>query len=94
MATKRIEEHGLQVDQSLHEFVNDRVIPGTGVAVDSFWHGFAALVDDLTPENQALLDRRDDLQQKIDVWHLDQRGQDHDPQAYREFLLEIGYLIP
>ena len=94
MATKRIEEHGLQVDQSLHEFVNDRVIPGTGVAVDSFWHGFAALVDDLTPENQALLDRRDDLQQKIDAWHLDQRGQDHDPQAYREFLLEIGYLIP
>ena len=81
MAAKRIEVHGLQVDQTLHEFVNDSVIPGTGVAVDSFWHGFAALVDDLTPENQALLDRRDDLQQKIDVWHLDQRGQDHDPQA-------------
>ena len=91
---KRIEVHGLQVDQNLLDFVNNSVIPGTGVPVDTFWRSFAAIVDELTPENQALLDRRDDLQRRIDAWHLARRGQEHDSQAYRDFLLEIGYLVP
>ena len=91
---KRIEVHGLQVDQNLLDFVNNSVIPGTGVPVDTFWHSFAAIVDELTPENQALLDRRDDLQHRIDTWHLARQGQEHDPEAYRDFLLEIGYLVP
>jgi len=91
---KRIEVHGLQVDQNLLDFVNNSVIPGTGVPVDTFWRSFAAIVDELTPENQALLDRRDDLQHRIDAWHLARRGQEHDSQAYRDFLLEIGYLVP
>ncbi len=91
---KRIEVHGLQVDQNLLDFVNNSVIPGTGVPVDTFWRSFAAIVDELTPENQALLDRRDDLQRRIDAWHLARRGQEHDSQAYRDFLLGIGYLVP
>jgi malate synthase len=91
---KRIEVHGLQVDQNLLDFVNNSVIPGTGVPVDTFWRSFAAIVDELTPENQALLDRRDDLQRRIDAWHLARRGQEHDPEAYRDFLLGIGYLVP
>ncbi len=91
--TQRINTHGLQVDSDLYAFITHSAIPGTGVDADSFWAGFGAIVDDLTAENRALLDKRDSLQAQIDAWHRSHRGNTHDPIAYREFLSQIGYLV-
>ncbi|OWU84814.1 malate synthase [Oceanicola sp. 22II-s10i] len=91
--TDRVELHGLKVAAILHDFVNDKVLPGTGVTPDAFWSGFAAMLADLTPQNRALLKTRDVMQQKIDSWHLSRRGEAHDPAAYRAYLEEIGYLV-
>ena len=36
--------HGLQVDTRLASFVEDRALPGTGIAPDAFWAGLSSLV--------------------------------------------------
>ena len=61
---------GLNVDSLLYETVNNHFIPGTGIEVDSFWSSFADIVRDLTPMNRKLLETRQDLQHKIDAWHI------------------------
>ena len=86
--------HGLQVDTRLASFVEDRALPGTGIAPDAFWAGLSSLVHDLGPKNRALLTRRDDLQAKIDAWQIAHRARPHDHEAYKAFLQEIGYLLP
>ena len=91
--TQCIDTHGLQVDSDLYAFITHSAIPGTGVDADSFWAEFSAIVDDLTAENRALLDKRDSLQAQIDAWHRSHRGVTHDPAAYRAFLSQIGYLV-
>jgi malate synthase len=92
--TDRTLRAGLQVDAVLAHFVEDEALPGTGVAADHFWKSFAALLADFAPRNRALLARRDDLQARIDAWHVARRGQPHDHAAYKAFLTEIGYLLP
>lgn len=48
----------------------------------------------IRPRNVALLQRREDLQAKINAWHIERRGRPHDHEAYKAFLAEIGYLLP
>ncbi len=86
--------HGLQVDSGLYQFVNADVIPGTDMESERFWSRFAGIVADLTPRNLGLLARRDELQARIDEWHLEREGQPHDAAAYQQFLQDIGYLLP
>src|SRR5689334_11591594 len=88
-----IDKAGLQVAETLVRFIEERALPGTGVAVDGFWTGLAALYAKFAPENAALLARRDELQAKIDAWHEQRLGQPIDPAAYQAFLREIGYLV-
>ena len=92
--TARTTIHRLQVADVLHRFIEDQVLPGTGVASAAFWAGFDALVHDLAPKNAALLAERDRLQTEIDAWHLAHPGPITDMPAYRAFLQRIGYLVP
>jgi malate synthase len=92
--TKTVREADLDIDLQLHEFVNREAIPGTGVEPSAFWRGFSALVRRLTPRNRALLERRDALQAQIDAWPQRHPGALFDPNSYRAFLTEIGYLMP
>jgi len=90
----RIAAAGLSIAQPLYELVRDEIAPGTGISSDRAWQGFAAIVRELTPRNRALLARRDELQARIDAWHLQRKGQPHDAAAYRRYLVDIGYLLP
>ena len=88
-----IETHGLLVAESLHKFICDELVPGTGVDADVFWAEFANIVNDLAAKNQALLEKRDALQEQIDSWHLDAKNQPLNIEQYKGFLKKIGYLI-
>ncbi|NDZ13222.1 malate synthase G [Variovorax sp. WS11] len=92
--TARTTVHGLQVATELHRFIEDQVLPATGVAGDVFWKGFDAIVGDLAPKNIALLAERDRLQSEMDAWHRAHPGPITDMPAYRAFLEKIGYLLP
>ena len=93
-STPRTAVHRLQVATPLHRFINDDVLPGTGVERAAFWTAFDALVHELAPKNAALLAERDRLQSELDAWHTAHPGPITDMHAYREFLEKIGYLTP
>lgn len=89
-----VTREALSVDATLAQFVEDQVLPGLSVSATQFWSGLSQLVADFTPRNRALLQKREELQSKIDSWHVENRGKPHDGEAYKAFLAEIGYLIP
>ncbi len=86
--------HRLQVATELHQFIEEQVLPGTGIDSARFWQGFDAIVGDLAPKNIALLAERDRLQTELDQWHQRHPGPVSDMAAYRQFLESIGYLVP
>ena len=92
--TERTHVHRLQVANSLHRFIENDVLPGTGVDSGAFWKGFDAIVGDLAPRNIALLAERDRLQTELDTWHKAHPGPIADMAAYRKFLETIHYLVP
>jgi malate synthase len=92
--TDRVSVGNLRVARVLYDFVNNEALPGTDIDPDSFWAGVDKVVTDLTPQNQDLLRRRDELQAQIDKWHRHRVIEPIDAEAYREFLAEIGYLQP
>src|SRR5574344_1097616 len=91
--TERTRIHGLHVATALYDFIEQQVLPGTGVAPATFWQGFDAIVADLAPKNAALLAERDRIQAELDTWHKANPGPIADMAAYKQFLTQIGYLV-
>lgn len=85
--------HGLEVDTELARFLEEEALPGAGVPVDAFWGGFADLLHRFTPRNQALLDKREELQRQIDVRNETLAGQAPLPEEEERFLRGLGYLV-
>ena len=92
--TARTTCHRLQVATVLHRFIEEQVLPGTGIDSAAFWKGFDAIAHDLTPKNAALLAERDRLQTLLDQWHTAHPAPITDMTAYRDYLSSIGYLVP
>ena len=91
---KRVTIGSLSIDPSLEALVREEIMPGLGLDAEDFWNSFSHILNDLTPRNRELLEKRDRIQQQIDDWHLNRMGKPHDPQAYQEFLRSIDYLVP
>ena len=83
----------LQIAPTLQRFIEDEVLPGTGIEANAFWQGFSNLVHDLAPQNRALLAERRRLQTELDNWHRQHPGPIRDMAAYQHFLQGIGYLV-
>ncbi len=92
--TNYVDRAGLKIASVLVDFVEAQALSGTGIDADRLWSGLADILARFASQNRALLSKRDDLQGKIDAWHIERRGQQHDAAAYRALLTEIGYLVP
>ena len=90
----RIAIGNLRIDEDLYALVRDEIAPGTGIEAEAFWKAFDDIVAAFAPENKALLEKRDSLQQQIDAWHLARQDAPIDGEAYAAFLTDIGYLLP
>ena len=91
---KRIEKFGLQVDEALVDFIEGRALPGTDISQEQFWKGLSSLVHEKGPKNRALLEKRSEIQAKIDAWHIAHKAEAFDFAEYKSFLSDIGYLVP
>ncbi len=94
MTTGHVTIGRLAVANELDAFVRTSLSPGSGVDPAEFYKGLEELLVELQPRAVALLAQRDDLQAQIDQWHVERKGQPHNPEAYQAFLTEIGYLVP
>ena len=90
----RINIGRLKIDKELYDLVHDEIAPGTDIDADEFWHAFDNIVKEFAPENRALLEKRDRLQQQLDKWYLEHKDRPIDHDEYVSFLTEISYLVP
>ena len=90
---KKINVNNLKIDEQLFKFVNEEAIPGTNINADNFWLEFSKAVHELAPVNKKLLQTRDEIQKKIDEWHLKNKSIDFDKDKYFNFLKSVGYVV-
>lgn len=90
--TQYVKVGNLQVAQVLADFINLEALPESKVEKEQFWAGLEVLITDLAPKNKALLERRDEIQEKLHTWHKENK--EFDFGKYKAFLEEIGYLEP
>lgn len=88
--TQRISVGGLQVSQLLFDFINQQALPKTKIEQADFWTSFEKIISTFSPRNNALLEKREDMQQQIDRWHATNEYRFSD---YKAFLQDIGYLL-
>ena len=91
--TERVQYGSLQVAKELDELLAREILPGLDVTIDEFWISFNEIVEEFVPRNNSLISHRENLQKKIDKWHLDRKGQIHNHEEYKTFLKEIGYWV-
>ena len=84
--------NNLKISSELVKFVNEELLKDTNISSEKFWTGFDKYVHELAPKNKEFLNIREDLQKKIDNWHIKNKGQEININDYKKFLKDIGYL--
>ena len=91
--TEYVTHGSLQVSKKLDNLIKEKVCIGINLEADSFWNNFEEIIKEFSPKNRELLNIREDLQSKIDNWHINNRDKDFNKLEYKSFLEEIGYLV-
>ena len=89
----KIKRGNLLINSILLEFVDQEVIPGTDVNAEDFWNKFDSAVHELAPINKALIEKRENIQKKIDKWHLVNKSKNSNKDEYIKFLKSINYIV-
>ena len=84
----------LKVSKDLKDFLENEVLDGLDISSDHFWKSFEEILNEFSPRNKELLEKREDIQSSIDAWHIERRGSEHNHMEYKSFLEEIGYIAP
>ena len=84
----------LTISSHLKDFLENEVIVGLNITKEHFWSSFEKIVNEFSPRNKALLQKREDIQSKIDSWHIDHKDEDFNSNKYKTFLTDIGYIAP
>ncbi len=85
--------NNLSVSNELLNFVNNELLKDTKILPEKFWFSFDKAVHELAPKNKELIETRENLQKKIDEWHIRNRNNEINLTEYKKFLKEIGYLV-
>ncbi|NCV99623.1 MAG: malate synthase G [Proteobacteria bacterium] len=84
----------LTISNHLKDFLENEVLDGLDISKEHFWSSFEKIVNEFSPRNKALLQKREDIQSQIDSWHIDHKEEDFNPEKYKTFLTDIGYIAP
>ena len=88
------QESTLEISSDIRQVLENEILPGLDISAEEFWISFEKIIDNFSPRNKALLERREEIQTLIDEWHIGKRGLTHNHDEYRSFLEEIGYIAP
>ena len=82
----------LKVSEKLLSFINNDLLKDIKISPQKFWLDFDNVIHQLAPINRELIKKREDIQKKIDLWHIKNRSNNIKIEDYKKFLKEIGYL--
>ena len=91
---KTKKKSSLNISNKLQDFLENEVLVGLDISSEYFWESFEKILSDFSPRNKELLVKREEIQSKIDQWHLDRKGSQHNHSEYKKFLQDIGYIAP
>ena len=92
MQKKYVKIGKLKVSEDISNFVSEELLKDTSVSKEKFWLGLEKTLNELAPKNKELIKFREDLQKKIDNWHIKNKDKKFDLKEYKKFLIEVGYL--
>ena len=92
--TSNTDSVSLTISNHLKEFLENEVLEGLDIPKEHFWSSFEKIVNEFSPRNKALLQKREDIQSQIDSWHIAHKDEDFNPEKYKTFLTDIGYIAP
>ena len=92
MQEKYININSLKVSENLAKFIREELLEDLNISPEKFWTGFEKVVKELAPKNKELINIRENLQKKIDEWHIKNKGNEFNLNEYKKFLIEIDYL--
>ena len=92
MQEKYLNINSLKVSENLSKFISEELLKDTNISPEKFWLGFEKAVNELAPINKELINFREELQKKIDEWHIKNKGSEFDLNKYKKFLIKIGYI--
>ena len=84
----------LTISNHLKDFLENEVLEGLDISTEHFWSSFEKIVNEFSPRNKALLQKRENIQSQIDNWHIERIDQDFSLEEYKTFLTDIGYITP
>ena len=84
----------LTISKHLQDLLENEVLDGLDITKEHFWSSFEKIINEFSPRNKALLEKREDIQTQIDNWHLEHKGKDLNYEEYKSFLTDIGYIAP
>ena len=77
---------GLKLVQNYLNFINNEVIPGTDISnLMNFGIILKKLFMNFAPINKNLIQKREDIQKKIDEWHKQNKGKELNKKEYINF---------
>ena len=85
MPTQYKKVNNLKVAEDLLSFVNNELLKDTDINLEKFWLGFDEAVHDLATKNKELIKKRENLQKKIDNWHINNKGNQIKIEEYKKF---------
>ena len=92
MQAQRYQIGNLEIAAPLYDLINKNA-GAVGISPDKFWNRLEGIIANLSPKNAQLLQKRDDIQAKIDSWHKDLKDNKViDLNEYKSFLRGIDYL--
>jgi malate synthase len=86
--------NSLTVSEHLRNFLENEILNGLDISKEHFWSSFEKIIDEFSPRNKSLLQKREDIQVQIDNWHKDLKDQEFNHNEYKKFLTEIDYIAP
>ena len=92
MSKNYVSVNNLKISKDLLSFINNELLKGIDISPDVFWFKFDEIIHELTPKNKKLIEKRNDLQKKIDDWHIQNKGTKIKLSEYKKFLKDIDYL--
>ena len=93
MSEKYLKVQNLSISEILFNFINNEIIPGSGIEEKRFWKGFNDSVHQLAEKNRRLIKMREQFQMNINKWHIDNKDKEFKQSEYQNFLRKIGYLV-